>query len=34
MEAGPVWTSKKEGFCLRVELPIQSSVEDTQEERP
>ena len=34
MEAGPVWTSRKEGFRLRVELPIQSSVEDTQEERP
>ncbi len=34
MEEGPVWTSRKEGFRLRVELPIQSSVEDTQEERP
>jgi len=34
MEAGPVWASRKEGFRLRVELPIQSSVEESQEERP
>ena len=33
-EAGPVWASRKEGFRLRVELPIQSSVEESQEERP
>jgi two-component system, NarL family, sensor histidine kinase DesK len=33
MEAGPVLTAGKEGFRLRVELPIQSSVEESQEER-